>query len=69
MTGFVVFDYLTRYPEGIARLRKLLKIGQLRSHEHIEHCDVGDFAEPLLKPFGGQNTGDLILASSDSSSR
>ncbi|HWF30431.1 MAG TPA: NADP-dependent oxidoreductase [Mycobacterium sp.] len=68
MTGFVVFDYLTRYPEGIAQLAKWLHSGQLRSHEHVEHGDVGDFPETLLKLFHGQNTGKLILALNDSSS-
>jgi NADPH-dependent curcumin reductase len=62
MTGFVVFDYQTRYPEGIAQLAKWLNTGQLRSHEHIEHGDIEDFPETLRKLFNGENTGKLILA-------
>jgi NADPH-dependent curcumin reductase len=62
MTGFVIFDYLARYPEGIAQLANWLSTGQLRSHEQIEHGDIGDFPETLLKLFGGKNTGKLILA-------
>jgi NADPH-dependent curcumin reductase CurA len=62
MTGFVIFDYLERYPEGIVQLAKWLNTGQLRSHEHIERGDVGDFPETLLKLFSGKNTGKLILA-------
>jgi NADPH-dependent curcumin reductase CurA len=62
MTGFVIFDYLERYPEGIAQLAKWLSTGQLRSHEHIEQGDIGDFPETLLKLFSGENTGKLILA-------
>jgi NADPH-dependent curcumin reductase len=62
MTGFVIFDYLTRYPEGVVQLAKWVDTGQLRSHEHIEHGDVGDFPGTLLKLFSGQNTGKLILA-------
>ncbi len=62
MTGFVVFDYLDRYPEGIAQLAKWLNTGQLQSHEHIEHGDIADFPETLLKLFDGENTGKLILA-------
>ena len=69
MTGFVVFDYLARYPEGVAQLAKWLDKGQLRSHEHIEHGDVGDFPETLLKLFTGQNTGKLIMALNDASPR
>jgi NADPH-dependent curcumin reductase CurA len=69
MTGFVIFDYLSRYPEGVAQLAKWVGSGQLRSHEDIERGDVGDFPETLLKLFGGENTGKLILALNDPSPR
>src|ERR1700741_3389850 len=62
MTGFVIFDYANRYPDGIAQLAKWLNTGELRSHEQIEHGDVGAFPETLLKLFRGENTGKLILA-------
>jgi NADPH-dependent curcumin reductase CurA len=62
MTGFVIFDYAERYPEGVAELANWLNSGELRSHEQIEHGDVGDFPDTLLKLFRGQNTGKLILA-------
>jgi NADPH-dependent curcumin reductase CurA len=62
MTGFVIFDYADRYPEGVAQLAKWLNAGELRSHEHIEHGDISDFPETLLKLFRGENTGKLILA-------
>jgi NADPH-dependent curcumin reductase CurA len=62
MTGFVVFDYADRYPEGAAQLAKWLNTGELRSHQQIEHGYVGDFPETLLKLFRGENTGKLILA-------
>jgi NADPH-dependent curcumin reductase len=62
MTGFVIFDYADRYPEGVAQLAKWLNAGELRSHEHIEHGDIGDFPETLLKLFRGENIGKLILA-------
>lgn len=62
MTGFVIFDYANRYPEGIAQLAKWLQSGELRAHEQIEHGDVGDFPDMLLKLFRGENTGKLILA-------
>jgi NADPH-dependent curcumin reductase len=69
MTGFVVFDYLKRYPEGIALLAKWLGTGELVSHEHVEHGDVSDFPDTLLKLFAGKNTGKLILALNDPSPR
>jgi NADPH-dependent curcumin reductase len=62
MTGFVIFDYAERYPEGVAQLANWLNAGELHSHEQIEHGDIGDFPETLLKLFRGQNTGKLILA-------
>ena len=62
MTGFVIFDYADRYPEGVAQLAKWLNTGELRSHEQIEYGDVSDFPETLLKLFRGENAGKLILA-------
>jgi NADPH-dependent curcumin reductase CurA len=62
MTGFVIFDYAKRYPEGIAQLAKWLHSGELQSHEQIEHGDVAAFPDTLLKLFRGENTGKLILA-------
>jgi NADPH-dependent curcumin reductase len=62
MSGFVIFDYAKRYPEGIAQLAKWLHSGELQSHEQIEHGDVAAFPDTLLKLFRGENTGKLILA-------
>jgi NADPH-dependent curcumin reductase CurA len=62
MTGFVIFDYAPRYPEGVAQLANWLHSGELQSHEQIEHGDVSAFPDTLLKLFRGENTGKLILA-------
>jgi len=62
MTGFVIFDYAQRYPEGVAQLARWWSTGALRSHEDIVHGDVDDFPDTLLKLFRGENTGKLILA-------
>src|ERR1700754_4695362 len=62
MTGFVIFDYVNRYPEGVTQLAEWLTAGKLHSHEQIEHGDVGAFPAALLKLFNGENTGKLILA-------
>src|SRR6201992_3444012 len=48
MTGFVIFDYARRYPEGVAQLAKWLHSGEPRSHGAIEPGDVGDFSDTLL---------------------
>jgi NADPH-dependent curcumin reductase CurA len=62
MTGFVIFDYVHRYAEGVEQLAKWLRSGELRSHEHVVRGDVGDFPGVLLGLFGGENTGKLVLA-------
>jgi hypothetical protein len=65
MTGFVIFDYAGRFPEGVARLAKWLQSGELRSREHVVNGDVNDFPETLLSLFRGDNTGKLIRAFDD----
>ncbi|WP_216892899.1 NADP-dependent oxidoreductase [Nocardia alni] len=62
MTGFVIFDYAERYPEGVAHLSEWLRTGQLRSHEHIVRGGIEDFPATLLELFNGGNRGKLILA-------
>ena len=62
MTGFVVFDYLARYPDAIKALAGWLREGKLVSREHIVEGGVQAFPETLLKLFAGENTGKLVLA-------
>jgi NADPH-dependent curcumin reductase len=62
MTGFVVFDYLARYPEAITALAGWLGQGKLVSREHIVEGGVQAFPESLLKLFAGENVGKLVLA-------
>ena len=62
MTGFVIFDYAHRYPEGATQLAKWLQSGELRSEEDVVQGEVKDFPDVLLRLFRGQNTGKLVLA-------
>jgi NADPH-dependent curcumin reductase len=62
MTGFVIFDYATRYGDGVAQLAQWLRDGELRSREDIVHGDIDQFPDMLLRLFSGQNTGKLVLA-------
>jgi NADPH-dependent curcumin reductase len=62
MTGFVIFDYAKRYPEGIAQLAKWLESGELKSYEDVVEGEIGDFPEALLRLFRGENVGKLVLA-------
>jgi NADPH-dependent curcumin reductase CurA len=62
MTGFLVFDFASRYPEAMAELAGWYQAGQLVSRETLVTGSVEDFPETLLKLFEGANTGKLILA-------
>lgn len=62
MTGFVIFDYAKRYPEGIAQLAKWLDSGELKSYEDVVEGEITDFPEALLRLFRGENLGKLVLA-------
>jgi NADPH-dependent curcumin reductase CurA len=62
MTGFVIFDYAKRYPEGIAQLAKWLDSGELKSYEDLVEGQITDFPEALLRLFRGENLGKLVLA-------
>jgi NADPH-dependent curcumin reductase CurA len=62
MTGFVIFDYAKRYPEGIAQLAKWLESGELKSYEDVVEGEIADFPEALLRLFRGENVGKLVLA-------
>ena len=62
MTGFLVFDYVDRYPEAMAELAGWYRSGRLVSRETLVTGGVEDFPETLLKLFEGANTGKLILA-------
>ena len=61
MTGFVVFDYVERYPEAVAEMARWLADGRLRSIEDIAHGDIDTFPSTLERLFTGENTGKLVL--------
>ena len=61
MTGFLVFDFAKRYPEGVSHLSGWLHSGELHSREDIVQGDLTRFPEVLLMLFRGENTGKLIL--------
>jgi NADPH-dependent curcumin reductase CurA len=60
MEGFVVFNYLPRYPEGIAALAGWLAEGKLKSKQDIVD-GIETFPETLLKLFSGENFGKLMI--------
>jgi NADPH-dependent curcumin reductase CurA len=61
MAGFLVFDYVDRFPEAVAEMSRWLDEGRLKSIEDTVRGDVGSFPDMLARLFGGQNTGKLVL--------
>ena len=60
MEGFVVFDYLARYAEGMTEMSGWLRDGKIKSKEDIIE-GLETFPETLQKLFTGANFGKLIL--------
>jgi NADPH-dependent curcumin reductase CurA len=64
MEGFVVIDYMGRYPEAIREMGGWIAEGKLQARE-----DVVDgferFPEALAKLFKGENVGKLVLKVAD----
>ena len=64
MEGIVVFDYASRFPEGVAAMAKWLKQGSFKSKEDIVD-GIENFPEALLMLFEGKNFGKLVLKVAD----
>jgi NADPH-dependent curcumin reductase len=62
MTGFTIFDYFSRYGEGLAQMGEWLAAGKLTSVEDVVSGGIDDFPDTLLRLFHGANTGKLVLA-------
>ncbi|MBL4739833.1 MAG: NADP-dependent oxidoreductase, partial [Sneathiella sp.] len=60
MEGFVVFDYATRYAEGIQQLATWHGQGKLKFKEHVD-TGIENFPSTFLKLFTGENFGKLVL--------
>jgi NADPH-dependent curcumin reductase CurA len=60
--GFIVFDFLDKYPAALAALGGWYKEGKLRFRDDIRQGGIEAFPETLTQLFTGGNTGKLILA-------
>ena len=60
MTGFLVFDFASRYGEAAREMGAWLRAGTLKSREDIVD-GFEQFPDALLKLFRGENTGKLVL--------
>jgi NADPH-dependent curcumin reductase len=61
MEGFVVFDYASRYKEGIKDMAQWMQEGKLKSKEHIVEGTIDDFYKTFLVLFEGDKIGKLLL--------
>jgi NADPH-dependent curcumin reductase CurA len=59
--GFIVFDFLDKYPAALAALGGFYKEGKLRFREDIRPGGIDAFSATLGELFSGGNTGKLVL--------
>ena len=64
MTGFLVFDYVARYPEAARALAGWRAKGTLKSREEII-AGLANFPEALTRLFQGEHTDKLVLKVAD----
>ncbi|QTJ65104.1 NADP-dependent oxidoreductase [Rhodococcus sp. ZPP] len=65
MTGFIVFDYLDRFQEGMEAMSEWIRNGDIVTREQVETGGVEAFGRTLTMLFDGANTGKLVLKISD----
>jgi NADPH-dependent curcumin reductase CurA len=58
--GFLIMDYVARFPEGAAQIARWIAAGQIRVDEHIEP-GLENAYSAFMKLFSGENHGKLIL--------
>lgn len=61
MSGFLVFDYVSRFPEAVSDMSTWLAEGRLSSIEDTVAGTIEDLPAMLLAQFSGQNLGKLVL--------
>jgi len=64
MEGFVVFDYLKQYGQGVQELATWYSQGKLQFRSHVD-TGIENFPTTFLKLFTGENFGKLVLKVSE----
>jgi NADPH-dependent curcumin reductase CurA len=59
--GFIVFDFLEKYPQALAALGGFYKEGKLKLRDDIREGGIAAFPDTLAQLFTGGNTGKLVL--------
>jgi NADPH-dependent curcumin reductase CurA len=60
MEGFIVSDYLERFPEAIDKLTAWVAERKIRNREDIQR-GIENAPRTLLRLFGGENAGKQLL--------
>ncbi|CAG8479208.1 17671_t:CDS:2 [Funneliformis caledonium] len=60
MEGFIILDYVKRYPEAINELSKWIQEGKIKRKEFIIE-GLENAPEGLLRLFNGHNTGKMLV--------
>ncbi|HTB49706.1 MAG TPA: zinc-binding dehydrogenase, partial [Solirubrobacteraceae bacterium] len=60
MQGFVVMDYMSRYPEALPEMAGWIADGRLVAREDVVE-GLESFPDALQKLFRGENVGKLVL--------
>ena len=64
MEGFIVIDYLSRFPEGSEKLLEWVEAGEIAYEEDIQE-GIENAPKTFLRLFSGQNLGKQLLKVSD----
>ena len=64
MEGFIVLDYLERFPEAISSLREWVEAGKVTYLEDVQE-GIENAPDTLIRLFTGQNFGKQLLKISD----
>ena len=62
--GFLVFQFLDKYPEGLAQMAQWLKEGKLKYTEDVEH-GIENTPRAFMSMLKGRNTGKQLVKVSD----
>ena len=61
LQGFVIFDYIDKYPEARENMSKWINSGLLKIPEYSWEGDIADFPKTFRKLFEGKNLGKMLL--------
>ena len=64
MEGFIIIDYVSRFPEAAAELMQWVREGKIVHQEDVQE-GIENAPETFLRLFRGQNIGKQLLKLAD----